>query len=456
MASATVGVPAAFVGAPTFLQQHFFDNSRNVIDLRPHNHVQQKALVRDDAREVDALDLHEAAEKLTGNVPGPNRIERIALILADRYKSHPGVFGVMFDRGFTTVDDANGNSRFVTIPREGCAIFLGAIEALRGRRQDFDREVEFTTIHELGHIFNLDHVESPSSFMATSRSDAPYADEYFEFFNGQRDWLAECASNPLVYPGGSIFKPVSGLNDTRTERVAATAIKLQIGVASAEFPCARPVELDVRLQMSAPAETRMYVPQRLDPGYPQFRLWIIGPDGERRLFRSPRRYYAPCSRVLVTPQKPMQRDISIFESAEGATFARPGVYQLQAEFDLGARGWIKSNILAVTALVNRAELPLERLALLSDARVRRFLYYRCEKADPPILRLLEAHLEKDLADPGANDLRYAVIRALTPAGTEPPRAVQRRVRTYIQQVFDTAGALSTRQYQHLQEIDGRP
>jgi len=455
MASATVSVPSAFVDTPTFMQKHFLENSHNVIDLRPYNHVHRKALVRDDAQEVDALDLHECAGKLTGNVPGINRIERIALILADRYKPYPGVFGVMFDRGFTTVDDSNGNSRFVTIPREGCAIFLGAIKALRVRQQDFDREVEFTTIHELGHVFNLDHVQSPSSFMATSRSDAPYLNSFFKFFDGQRDWLAECESNPMVYPGGSIFKPVSGLNDTRTDRIAGTEIKLQIGVASAEFPCAKPVELDVRLEVSAATTTHLYVAQRLDPGYPQFRLWIVGPDGERRLFRSPRRYYAPQSRVLLTSQKPLQRDISIFESAEGTTFARPGVYQLQAEFDLGARGWIKSNTLSVTALANRAELSLERIALLSDARVRRFLYYRCKKADPQVLRLLEMHLETNPAGPGADDVRYAVIRALTPAGIELPRAVQRRVSTYIQQVAESADSLGARQYQHLHEIANR-
>jgi hypothetical protein len=67
--------------------------------------------------------------------------------------------GVMFDR---LASDALGDfsrGRDV-VPREGCAVFRDATG------HDSDEALAFSAIHELGHVFNLQHDASGRSFMA--------------------------------------------------------------------------------------------------------------------------------------------------------------------------------------------------------------------------------------------------------------------------------------------------
>ena len=201
-------MPSGFEGVPKFIENHLKIGSRGVIHLKPKNFANGASLVADEQQEVDALDLHRCIEKLTGNVPYTRRIKNIAVILADRYRPRPKVLGVMFDRGYTTEDDYNGTTLFTGTPREGCAILVGAIKELRPNNLEFDQEIEFTTMHELGHVFNLAHVSFPKSFMATSPRQKPHPLNYFKFFSGQQEWLEECDNNPSVYPGGSKFDPV--------------------------------------------------------------------------------------------------------------------------------------------------------------------------------------------------------------------------------------------------------
>ena len=454
-ASKTFDVPSGFSGEPIFIEKHFKEGSRGIIELLTKNHINKSSLVADDQHEVDAFDLHRCIEKLTGNMPGSKRVDKIALILADQYHPRPGVLGVMFDRGETTADDPNSTELFTGTPREGCAIFLGAIHKLRSDNiADFDREVEFTTIHELGHIFNLGHVSSPSSFMATSQRNAPFPDDYFQFFDGQQNWLAECDINPSVYPGGSKFEPVSGFNAAReTARHDSTVqIMLNIGVANATFPCLCPIELDVELQ-SMPGTNRLfYVPDKLDPGYKEFKIWITYPSHEKRLFQSPRRYCAPPSRVAIGRGRSLHRDISLFEGAGGTTFEKPGLYHIQAEYDLGQRGCIVSNVVIVEAVLNKQLMPSERVQLFADRSVRRFLYHRSTKCGSGIIRELERHLSSYPEGAGANDIRYALVRALAGRVDALGSAERESILKHIRSTHDIDGALGVRQRYHVQRL----
>jgi len=399
MASKTVDVPAAFVGDPKFIGTHFSTGSNNVIELLTRNHCDQESLVSDDQRYVDALDLHRCVQQLTGNVPGTGRVNKIALILADRYQPRPSVFGIMFDRGYATDDDPNATSVFTGTPREGCAIFLGAINELRSSIADFNREVEFTTIHELGHIFNLEHVSSPSNFMASSRVDTPFSDDYFNFLNGQRNWLSECDTNAAVYPGGSRFDPVSGLNKPNepTRYSSTSEFVLTISMTNMTFPCASPVELDVELRLAHGERKMGYIPDKFDPGYAEFKIWIIHPGGERRLFKSPRRYCTPVSKVALYQNKPIRRDISVFEEAGGSVFSKPGLYHIQAEFELGRGKHLVSNLLTIEAIANSKLMANDRIRLLSSHSVRRFLYHRSKKCGGAVLKALTEHLKANPA-----------------------------------------------------------
>jgi hypothetical protein len=453
-ASSTFELPAAFHSEPTFLQAHFSAGSDQVIDIVPRNHCAEPALVDENRSEVDALDLHMCIDKLASNPAGANRVDRIALVLADVYGPRKGVLGVMFDRGRATVDDPNDAPQFTATPREGCAIFVGAIRKLRPDAAELDREVEFSVIHELGHLFNLDHLAAPHTFMATSEQSRAFPDEYFAFSPGQRLWLSECDSNPSVYPGGSKFEPVSGANEAQAQAAghSTTAkVELRINIANRSFPCSTPIEMDVELHLCAGVEKTLRVRDRLDPGYSEFKLWITHPNGERRRYRSPRRYCAPDVKLTLKAGRPISRDISIFTGATGSTFATPGLYQLQAQFDLGRRGCVVSNIVTVEAVANHKVLTRERIKLFADPGVRAFLYHRSPKVGARVIEHLEAHLHSQPQGVGANDMRYALVRALA-RSAEHRSATWHRVLDHVRNAQDDPGMLGSRQHYHLNAI----
>jgi predicted Zn-dependent protease len=66
------------------------------------------------------------------------------------------------------------------VAREGCTIFLGAIREKREAVDDYSTEVGFTAVHELGHAFNLCHVDTPS-FMAQSNPSGPFGSDALKF-----------------------------------------------------------------------------------------------------------------------------------------------------------------------------------------------------------------------------------------------------------------------------------
>jgi hypothetical protein len=452
--SDTFETPSGFLGEAKFLVDHFFAGSDGVIQLVTRNRIAEGPVVGSQSEEVDALDLHFAVERLAANPSGASRVSRIALILAKAYRPRNRVFGVMFDRGRPNMeDDPNDSPRFTATPREGCAIFIDAIQQKRQNPLDFDKEVEYTAVHELGHLFNLDHLESPASFMATSLPTRSHDMAHFNFTQGQKRWLSECATNPMVYPGGSPFNGVTGENAPCRRPTAHSAmpkLDLRIGVENAVFACAAPVELDITLSLAADSERELKIPDRIDPGYDEFVIWITHPKGDRRRYRSPRLYCSPPVRLTLKPGQILSRDVSIFSGAGGVTFATPGIYHLRAEFDLGKRGRVVSNEIAVEAVANGRLLTPARVALLSDPLVRAFLYHRSDKVGGNILSRLRKHLQEDPRGVGANDMRYALVRAQFRRGIQADE--EKTVYEDIERIWGTPGTLGRRQQYHLQGI----
>src|SRR5208282_2946288 len=152
-----------------FIEQHFFAGSNGDIVITCYD---PKAVAKPlpAAQAVSALQLHTTLVDLTNNstVPTGKPVSRIGVLLADSYAAFAPALGVMFDRGFTTEDDPNAAGMFTAVPRQGCAIFLGSIFKLRHTDAQYLEEVRFTAVHELGHVFNLQHDTDSINFMTPS------------------------------------------------------------------------------------------------------------------------------------------------------------------------------------------------------------------------------------------------------------------------------------------------
>ena len=185
LAQVNAGIlPAGLAGQlPAEIATHYSTGSKGVIDLV----VAQSPVppVFPIKEPVGAYYLHDMLGAVTGNQTHP---PKIAVLYASSYAiATPGVLGVMFDRGFTTDDDPNPVNQPA---RLGCAVFLDSIRRLRGDGANFTAEAIFTTLHELGHVFNLWHIEDGRNIMSTSRENSVIPRGLWVFEDTQKNWLA--------------------------------------------------------------------------------------------------------------------------------------------------------------------------------------------------------------------------------------------------------------------------
>jgi hypothetical protein len=376
--------------------------------------------------ELWPIDLHEALETVCANPPGQFPIPHLGLIFGSRYAPRPGVFGAMFDTGFVDADQAGIPISFRGVPREGCAVF---IEAIRDRRPgtaadptgNFDRQVAFTTIHELGHIFNLQHTNQQSCFLDTSPAgnQAPPVGS-FRFLTDHRNDLRVCATDNRVCPGGVGFGSAEYLDSGRAARAVAppAGLHLEIRPSQPEFFRWEPVELEITLALrgeSAPAA--MEIPDEIDPGYPNFIIWITDPSGERRRYRSAKHYCASTETQPVTRRKPFQRDLSIFGQSGGFTFHYPGIHWLSAEFRLPGGAVLRAEPVPICVLPemrtdSRARRRHEELRDL-HRKVSSVLFYRSGKFRPTVCKALDQLIDRSAGSPLSAAAQYALGRWLS-------------------------------------------
>lgn len=155
-------VPNCF-GDLSWLADCFAEASRNAIRLR-FNNRSGAPHYDDPSAKTSSYELNDLTRVLTGNPINLNRVDHVALIVANKYKAKESVFGIMFDLGFSRPGEVV-NPDFKAVPREGCAIFTGAIAERRLTREEFEDECKYASTHEMGHIFNLPHLPSPASYM---------------------------------------------------------------------------------------------------------------------------------------------------------------------------------------------------------------------------------------------------------------------------------------------------
>jgi hypothetical protein len=375
---------------------------------------------------VEAYDLHEALAELTKNPKKPGRVSRVAVIFADSYGPESEALGVMFDRGFTTFDDPNDTALYTGVPREGCAVFLGAIGMFRNHDpQAVAEEICFNTMHELGHVFNLPHRNQPRSYM--SRSD-PGRSGARGFVDDHKSLLARCSESPNICPGGSKYGDVGTLSkwidgDTFNTSPFEDGLRLEVSIEPREFWNFEPVELDVRISV-ARARRSIRIPNAVDPGYSQFRIWIEEPSGERRLYRCPRHYCHTKRRRTIGPGRSFERDISIFAEEGGFTFRKVGVHKVWAEFDVGRRGVLASEPFAVNVL----PYPHEDAAgtalrnALVDRGLAQLAFHRRARLPRDLVEHVDALRARLGPLPAVTSLEYALGRALLKGGGKESRA----------------------------------
>jgi hypothetical protein len=378
-------------GSDTPLRQVFFRSSGTEVNLHPTFGFLQNGAQRG-LTSVSAAHLQRILPSLLHNPPGMVPVPNLGVLLAPSYGPRESVFGMMFDvRRPIPGDMANNASN--AMPREACAIFLNSIFKRRGPLV-YAQQLAFTLVHEIGHLFNMQHVEPAVErcFLNSSTSTEPPPPEAFQFTITQSNRLVNCTDMENA-PGGNDFGD-GGIWDNpvprRCRRIPPRSLKLQIATTPAEFWPWEPIELDIKLRCGRKSKP-WKIPDKIDPGYRSFEIWITEPDGTRRRFRSPRRYCAFEAEIACSDKKPFVRDVSLFWSAEGYTFSRPGVHEITARLFLPGGICLESNthricIRSRTGLPQRAQQRLDAFRELL-IRSRSAFYHR---RAPDHIRQLQA------------------------------------------------------------------
>ena len=381
--------------------------------------------------------LHSALRSLTLNSSSASSVDRIGLILADRYEDEPGAFGYMFDTGF---DPAISDDSYNAVAREGCAVFLDAILDKRPAPDDYETEVAFTATHELGHVFNLWHVDTPS-LMKQSKTSGPYDDSSFKFVSAHQEYLSRMDS-PKVYPGGSawddrgdlVVAPGGPANSAAGARVA-----LRIRLPQSEFWRFEPAQLEVSVS-AAPGAREVRIPNVIDPGYEAFTIWIEGPDGTRRRYRSPLKYCRNGSTLSIHRGAPFTRDIPLFGQAAGYTFKSAGAHQIRCTLVL-ANGTV--------AVSNRVEAYVRPASVRSDAYTRlsgqlnhrgnaRLLFYRSSERPTSAVESLESAARSLRGSPSGANIVYSLGRSFANYGFAKRSSSRRQHQKKAEQLLKTA------------------
>lgn len=420
------------------IQDYFAAESNHAIRLSL-DRSQEDSIAVSDAAElgVDSLLLHNKLAQLTNNPLhgiGLDGVSRVGLILADRYTPEPAALGFMFDSGFR-VNDGPEDEDFLNIPREGCAVFLGRIDEIHPDDDtEYNDQVGYTAVHELGHVFNLWHIDAPKSFMVRRTSVAPIG--VYNFATEHRQFLRrgdeELERSKYVRPGGTKFGRIGdadapGREDAfDAEPKSKLPLVLSVKPSQSEFFRFEPVELDIRLSWKQ--NTPLVLPNEIDPGYERFAIWITGPDGERHRYAPPNRYCSSTKKVRVIKGEPFQRDVSIFGQSGGYTFTQAGEHRIEASLRVPAR---KSVPVSIRGKTIRSVAVSVNVCSQRDGP-RRYEMYRTRLGAREMARLLYYRSGR-LIVPPRRDARWSVNEKLI-----------RRALDFANQHADTAAAAGVR------------
>jgi hypothetical protein len=368
---------------------------------------------------VGSPELHGVLAKVAGNPPGSWPVPNLGLLYAPFYRPNPSVYGLMFDKGFDDETDPHPETIDHRQPREGCAVFLGAIRETGLDPEDFERQVAFTTVHEVAHLFNLQHTELDPCFLNTSTLEAPELRAFRFLHNPHESQMARVETDFFVAPGGAPFGESGIFANTDMPKggreVKPSVLRLEADITPDIFWPWEPVELDVRLFFEAGRwPRRLKIPNQLDPGYTAFEIWIEEPSGQRRRYRPLRHYCAFPNFLEAKPGTMWERDISIFYEAGGYTFRQAGIHRVWVRFQTPPGHYLQSEPCEVTV---RSYLDADRRSRQRSEEMethlrqaRRLLYLRAgipRKQEARALRALASKFSNEHTGAAA---AYALAR----------------------------------------------
>ena len=376
----------------------------------------------------DLLTLHHALNILIGNRKDysprfdPNTI---GLIFADRCKSFPGIYGLMFNAPFYV-----GDTTFQHTYRQGAAIFLSEI-AEHIAAKDFLGQVMFDVVHELGHTFNLWHSKDhPPFFMTPSKSGSLYTSNAYSFSEEHIEFLSHWSlgeTAKYVTPGLTPFGCRGGFSvpedDIPQDCPEHPELQLTIHMAQEEFWPFEPVELDIWLEVTQPGRS-ISIPNEVDPSYDHFRIMITEPNGNKRLYQSPQICCGNNRDIHIRYGNPFARGFPLFGQAGGYTFTKQGRHQIQALFQIKNRN-IHSNIVEVSVLGAAERDTFYRTAsgVFQSEPIAESLYYHHIPFDDrhllPAIEFAKSHL----STPAVAGFHYALGRGLLNRAVDRKRHV---------------------------------
>jgi hypothetical protein len=311
-------------------------------------------------------------------------------------------------------------------PRQGCAVFQTAILAAMSTGPGdpaFRDFVAFTAIHEIGHAFNLWHVDG-NSFMQPHPNPPNVGTCDFDNSsqNSQYDYLAlasDATYANFVLPGGTPFgvraDGFKGDDDAfAIPSVPIGKLSLKIALSHNTFWSFEPVELDIELSIAGSKPKTIDLPDELDPGYRSFQIWITRPNGERFRFRPQFRFCQSNGRRSITKDKPFRRDISIFRQSGGYTFSTPGQYQVEAIFVPESGPILKSNKVECQVLPAKPKSATWKNSrnILQTSEAQKILRYKHRLPSHHVYSQILKYADKDASVETAATIYYALGKAL--------------------------------------------
>jgi len=348
-----------------------------------------------------AADLQAVIHTLLGT-PSRRPVNEIALIFCRSWSGNRNLQGVMFDYdgsdpllGLFTSDGG--------VPRQACALFMDAFD----EDEDATRKRVFAAIHELGHVFNLQHDPAENSFMARKR-------EAWGFSSSDCVNLAAAGrGNWNFAPGGANFGVGVGgaaLWKRRRSISPRREVKLTAHVGKAWYLPAESIVLDLKL--SARRGVSLLERNEFDPGYEALRIWMENESGERRLYRSPLLYcLSRRSPVHLKRGSPFRHNPRISVGSRGLNFRSPGHYKVWAEFLLSSSRDIRSvrsNDVEFEVKAPRSHEDEILSGLLSRPRIAAFVAYKGGILSQQEQSDLEAAVRRAGRHPAMQHVRYAL------------------------------------------------